>query len=376
VARHVSGQGDHTPAVGHVCFISIEMFADRVFGGFGRATRTIGRELAQRGLRVTFVVPRRSSEYPDEYDVDGIAVRQFDPRRPWTAVSAFRRTDADVYHSQDTSLATRLAMLAWPRRKHVITFRDPMDRQDWDIETRYAGQPRLGWSLYRAFVDGPFMAGAVARADGLYCAAEFLRDKVARKYALRTPPGFLPTPVRVPPAVTKAARPTVCFVGRWEGRKRPEQFFELARDFPDVRFIGVGGAQDSDRDARLRRDYGRIPNLELTGFLDQFQSSRLFEVLSASWILVNTSAREGLPNTFLEACAHQCALLSYHDPDAFVSRFGRVAADRPGGLREGLEALLRDDSWRAQGASGRAFVEQVFGTERAVQAHLDAYGRL
>jgi len=359
-----------------VCLISIEIFPDRIHGGFGRATRMIGRELARRGLDVSVVVPRRSGTHPDEYPLDGMTVRQFDARRPWSAIRAFRQSEADLYHSQDTSLGTWLARRAAPGRKHVITFRDPMDRRDWAIETRYAGQGRVGWSLYRTFVDGPLVRRAVARADALYCAADFLREKVTRKYGLPSLPAFLPTPVDVPTSVEKASAPTVCFVGRWEGRKRPERFFELARDLPAVHFVAVGGAQDPDRDERLRHAYGRLPNLELTGFVDQFRSTRLSEVLGRSWVLVNTSAREGLPNSFLEACAHRCAILSDADPDGFASRFGRAADASDVGLRAGLEWLLEEDRWRDCGARGHAFVAETFATPRAIDAHLAAYAAL
>ena len=43
----------------------------------------------------------------------------------------------------------------------------------------------------------------------------------------------------------------------------------------------------------------------MLGFVDQFQSARLQSILSQSWILVNTSVREGLPTSFLEALANQ-----------------------------------------------------------------------
>jgi glycosyltransferase involved in cell wall biosynthesis len=360
----------------HVCLISIELFPDGVHGGFGRATRVIGRELARRGVRVSVVVPRRSPAHADVYELDGMTVRQFDARRPWRAMSHYRACNADVYHSQDTSVGTRLALHAAPRRQHVITFRDPMDARDWKIETDYSGRGRIGWTLYRHFIDGPLVDGAIPRVQARYCAAEFLRGKVARKYGLTTPPGFLPTPVEVPERVEKSPKPTVCFVGRWEGRKRPERFFELARELPNVRFVAIGGAQDAERDRALRRTFGALPNLELTGFVDQFSSDTVSRVLGESWILVNTSAREGLPNTFLEASAHRCALLSYSDPDGFASRFGIVATDEAGGLRAGLESLLDGDRWRAAGEAGHAYVRQIFATDRAIAAHLEAYRSL
>ena len=49
-----------------VCLISVEIFAWGKYGGFGRATRLIGRELKKRGLDVTAVVPRREDQRPEE----------------------------------------------------------------------------------------------------------------------------------------------------------------------------------------------------------------------------------------------------------------------------------------------------------------------
>jgi glycosyltransferase involved in cell wall biosynthesis len=355
-----------------VCLTSIELFPDGVHGGFGRATRAIGRALAERGVTVTVVMPRRSDDRPDEYALDGMSVRQFAPWKPWQAIRQYRAADADVYHSEDTSIGTRLAMAAMPDRAHAITFRDPLEDRDWEIETAYSSNGGVGWRLYRHFVDGPIVASAIPRAQGCYCAAEHLRAKVARKYAVT--PAFLPTPVDVPEMVRKASRPTACYVGRWDGRKRPERFFELARDFPDVQFVAVGSARDPARDSELRQTYGRLPNLEMPGFIDQFRTDALWRILERSWILVNTSPREGLPNTFLEGCAHRCAILSFVDPDGFASKFGYAASDE--GLRAGLEWLLAGDRWREQGERGHAFVRAAFATPVAVDAHLAAYQEL
>ena len=301
-----------------------------------------------------------------------MTVRQYRPDRPWQAVRIFRSLGADVYHSQDTSLGTALAQVAAPSATHVVTFRDPMDRAEWRVESAYADMPRLGWALYRQFITNPFVTIAVRRADGLHTAAEFLAPKAQALYGLREPPRFLPSPVRMPTTVEKAGHPTACYVGRWEGRKRVEQFFELARRCPDVEFIAVGGARDPGRDRALRLRYGDIPNLTMTGVLDQFTAPKAWsDVLSRSWILVNTSAREGLPTAFVEAAAHRCAVLSFADPDGFATRFGRRA--REGELEAGLRELLRDDRWAALGAAGRSHVEHTFSVGPALDAHLSAY---
>ena len=342
-----------------------------MYGGFGRATRTIGRELVRRGVNVTVVVPRRANDNTDPVEVDGMRVLRFDTIKPWTAVEIYRTLDADVYHSQDTWLGTWLAMKAAPHRPHVITFRDPHDASDWKIETQHSGGSRIGWWKYRVSMDNPLVRAAVKRADALHCAAQFLIPKVIQKYGLASAPTFLPTPVSVPDDVAKAERPTVCFVGRWDKRKRPEDFFALAREFPQVHFIAVGGCADLERDRKLRQMAATVPNVELTGIIDQFRGEELQRVLSKSWILVNPSPREGLPNAFIEAVAHRCAILSRRNPDGFASRFGYHAADDD--LAAGLRSLLASDRWRALGQRGYEFVTETFEMNRSIDSHLRVY---
>jgi hypothetical protein len=81
-----------------------------------------------------------------------------------------------------------------------------------------------------------------------------------------------------------------------------------------------------------------------------------------------------LPNAFLEAAAHGCALLSLTDPDGFTSRFGAVAREET--LEDELRGLLENDRWRARGAAAREFVAEAFATPIAVREHIEAYERL
>jgi glycosyltransferase involved in cell wall biosynthesis len=357
-----------------VCFICTELFGRGVYGGFGRSTRKLGSELAKRNVEVTAVVPQRegSGDRDTEYMLDGIRVLEFPQRAFWTSTELFRQTDADILHSQDPSLSTWLAMRAMPKRIHLVTFRDPMEKRDWRIEFRHAGPARLGTIEYALYADNFLVTRALHRAHGLYCAARFLIPKAARKYGLRRQPLFLPTPVDIPARVTKAAEPTVCFVGRLHRRKRPELFLNLVKKFPEVHFICVGGTNEHEYEQHLRSTYSGLPNLEMTGTIDQFQTDRLHRILEQSWVLVNTAAREGLPNTFLEAAAHKCAILSGVDPDGFASGFGYLAQG-DGDLANGLTFLLTDNRWKERGELGFAYVKSVFGNEAAIDLHLETY---
>ena len=296
-----------------------------------------------------------------------MTVYQYRPERPWQAVRIFRRLGADVYHSQDTSLATALAQVAAPRAAHVVTFRDPMDRAEWRVEPGYARSPGSAGRSTGSFITNPFVAIAVRRADGLYCAAEFLIPKAAQLYGLRRRPrSCLRRSRSGRDPQGRRARP-VCYMGRWDGRKRVELFFELARRCPDVEFVAAGAPATRCATARCASATASIPNLHMTGVLDQFATPAWSDVLGRSWILVNTSAREGLPTAFIEAAAHRCAILSFADPDGFATRFGRRAEE--GRLDDRLRELLEGDRWATLGESGREYVEGVFSIEHSIDAH-------
>jgi len=353
-----------------ICLLSTEIFAWGKYGGFGRATRTIGRELARRGLAVSAIVPRRPGQQAVE-SLDDITVLSYPMGSPWQVAGLCRATDADIYHSQEPSTATWFALRAMPDRRHVVTFRDPRDWSDWRTELAHPSLSQLQVVANFMYEDNPLVHRAVRRADRRYCAAHCIQSKVVAKYSLQDSPPLLPTPVEIPSVVRKAPQPTVCYLARWDRRKRPHLFFDLVERFPGVRFLAVGRSRDAAYDRELRERYSHLPNLELVGFVDQFDSEELSAILGRSWIVVNTAAREGLPNAFLEAAAHRCAILSQVDPDGFASCFGaRVeAAD----FAAGLDWLLEHDRWRERGARGQAHVREIFELNRAVDDHLAVY---
>jgi glycosyltransferase involved in cell wall biosynthesis len=356
-----------------ICLVCVEIFAWGKYGGFGRATRMIGRELAKRGVDVVAVVPRRGDQKPVE-ELDGIRVYSFKLYDMLTAARLYRMVDADLYHSEEPSFGTLLAQIMAPRRKHIVTFRDPRFPEDWEIEARLPTISRMQVLTNRLYEDNFLVDLAIRRADGLYAASRVVAGRATIKHRLEREPDFLPTPTFVPDTVQKAERPTVCFVARWDRRKRPEMFFDLARSFPDVNFIAVGESRDKAWDRRLREKYADVPNLEMTGFLNQFEGSRLYDILSAGWILINTAAREGLPVSFVEAAAHRCAILSSVDPDEFASRFGVHVRDDD--FVSGLKHLLENDRWRALGESAYRHVLEHFSYQSAIDRHLEVYRTL
>jgi glycosyltransferase involved in cell wall biosynthesis len=355
-----------------VCLIANQIAAWGKIGGFGTATRALGAALAVRGVEVTAVVPRRSDGGQRAREsLDGIDVRG---ETAWSTLASgrvFREVAADVYHSQEPTVATWWARRSVPEAAHVVTCRDPRGWRDHRVELRHGSWSRrarfpVTW-LYEV---APWVVAAVRAADAVLCPAESLREKIRRLYGrdARFVPSSVELPAREP---EKSAEPLVLFVGRFDRRKRVERFFELAQSMPGVRFVAVGRAHEAGYDRRLRRRAERITNLELPGAASRFSGPALASWYERSWVLVNTSAREALPYTFLEALAYGVAVLAPFDPDRVASRFGAVVeGDR---FEPALERLLRDDAWRARGREGALWVRGTFSEEASVRRHLELY---
>ena len=355
-----------------ICFVVGEFFAYGRYGGFGSLSRTLAKHMAGQGHDVFAVVPRHKGFKPRE-TMDGVEVLSY-PVTNWsTSIECFRECDCDVYHSEEPTTATHYAQKAMPDRTHIVTAQDPRDKRDWWIEFKYHTlRKKITFPVSMAFEYNPIVRRAVRSATRCYTQAKFVAGKVKKMYGLDYLPKFLPNPVEVPRQIfDKPATPVVTFLARLDGRKRPELFFELAREFPDIEFVTLGAAKDAKRDAMLRERYGGIPNLKFEGFIDQFGEASLTDYLARTCIMCNTAARECLPVSFLEASAHQCAILSYVNPDDFASERGYHAADED--FAKGLRWLLEGDRWREMGMKGYEYVKENHELKRVVDMHLAVY---
>jgi glycosyltransferase involved in cell wall biosynthesis len=356
-----------------ICLISVEIFAWGKYGGFGRATRLIGRELVRRGHKVIAVVPRRPGQRTVE-DLDGITVLGFSPWNPFAAAKLVRDADADIYHSCEPSLTSYLALRAMPYRRHIVTFRDPRNAHDWLLELARPSLNHLQVIHNYLFENNPLVRACIRRMDSVYTIGKYLEPKVQAIYGLKEPVRFLPTPVPIPTRIEKSHQPTVCYVARLDRRKRPELFIELAAKFPQVRFLLAGQSRHKSWEASLCQRAGQLNNIDMLGFVNQFESNLHSEIFAKSWVLVNTATREALPNSLLEAAAHECAILSHVDPDGFASSFGYHATTDD--FERGLAWLLEHNRWRERGRAAGAYVREVFEMDRAVDLHEAAYRQL
>ncbi len=352
----------------------MEIFAWDKYGGFGRATRLIGRELVKKGIEVFAVVPRRKRQ--KEFEIlDGIKVFSFRKSNPFYARKLFKKCNADIYHSEEPSFGTYLALKEMSHKIHLVTSRDPRFLSDWLREFKDPSYNKFQVLANYFYEDSFFVKKSVRKANRVFCAAKFLNGKVSKKYSLKNEVGFLPTPIEVPQKeIVKSEFPTVCYLARWDKRKRPDLFFQLAKSFPEVKFIAVGKGRNINYDRYLRKKYSNLKNLTMTGFINQFETNEISEILETSWILVNTATREGLPNAFLEALAHKCAILSSLNPENVTERFGYYVKNN--NFKEGLTKLLDNDNWRMKGEQGQNYVKENYELNISIEHHIKTYENL
>lgn len=361
-----------------VCLICNQIAAWGKIGGFGTNTRRLGRGLASAGVEVHVVVPRRRGQRRVEH-LDGMVVHGQSCAEVFWSGAIYREIDADIYHAEEPTIAAYHAQQSLPKRVHLVTSMDPRDRQDWWIEFCNATwSRRFKFPIQHWYENGRWVRQAVRRADGVYVEAEFLRAKTARLYGLSCEPALLPKPVEIPTGpFQKADRPVCVFLGRFDPRKRPGLFFQLAQRMPDVHFIAIGRAHDKSYEKYLAQRYFHLPNLEVVGFVDPFRDDTLHRILSRAWILVHPAAREGLPTAFQEASAREMAILAFVDPGGYVSRFGNVVPDDGSveNLSRELRAMLDSGCWRDKARAGRQWNLEHHSIPVSVAAHLAEYHR-
>jgi len=360
-----------------ICLIASEYFQYGKYGGFGTMARNLAIGLKEKGVEISVVV-RKVAGQQDIEEKEGIKIFAYPTRTPWKSKQIYQKINADIYHSQEPNLGTYYAQKTMPSKKHIITCIDPRTLYDWYVEWKFFNLKRkIIFPAIMLFELNPLVIASIKNADKIYCQTKYIMHKVGKLYGVRNRVlGFLPNPVRAPKKIEikKAEKPTCLFLARLDKRKRPVLFLELAKRFPGIDFIMAGVAKDKSWDRYLRDTYANEPNINMVGLLDQFNSDEFSKTLEKSWILINTSAREGLPASFVEALSYKCAILSSVNPDNFASDFGYFVQDNNFDI--GLARLLENALWKDKAAKGYEYFMKEYEFNQVIDKHINEYRKI
>jgi len=267
-------------------------------------------------------------------------------------------------------------LFAMPRLPVLVWLRDPHSPDNWDriltlaessFACEYDERVRARFRFYRElYLSRPVLRRPVMTAvqepwllERARAACSWIDRDCHRLVNRIAIPATLPK---------KAERPTMLFIGRLVPVKRPWLYFEIAKRLPDYDFLVVG---ELDRRQRLRELVASAQDIPNLRFLGNRVGADLHGVIGRSWLLVNTSIHEGMPQSILDCAAFGVPVVSALDYGGTIANFGiSVGAPRGDGLDEvdafcrTIERLVGDDTERRRlAASARRFVEHNYSEQ-------------
>jgi glycosyltransferase involved in cell wall biosynthesis len=293
----------------------------------------LAQTLAGQGLRVCHIVfddPLLSDAHtsgvelvrqrPDQLERGRIAYC----RSLYEALSA---ADASVYVQRTAGFETGLVAAFANARRRPFIFSS-------SSTTDLSRNPPLpNWRAVQSYKLGRRLADEVVVQTSEQMA--LAREQLGREtHLIRSFCGL-----REPTAV---ARHAFIWLGGLIDYKNPLAYVRLAELVPEAEFWMVGTRRGGQWDAladQVSAAAERLPNLEM---LPPRSREQLFELYDQAIAVVNTSAFEGFPNTFMEGWSSGASALSLNvDPDGVIRRYdlGFVAGGDTESLADAAKGL-------------------------------------
>jgi glycosyltransferase involved in cell wall biosynthesis len=316
----------------HICFVAPYAWpvlsrdaSIKVVGGAEVQQAVLARLFRRNGYRVSMIC--QDFGQPSRAEVDGITVhkifrqdegipvlRFLHPRltKTWRAL---REVNADIYYQRSTAHLTGVIAEFCRRHGKRSIYAGASDRDF------IRGNQQLRFARDRWLYDY-----GLARVDRIV-AQNTVQQESCREHYKREAI-VIPSCYELPEGAARAHAAQACdrvlWVGTIHDYKRPELLLDIAERLPHRRFVLIGGAAALDRQRYgyyegIRDRAARLPNVEFKGFLPLAEVEQWFD---RGRILVNTSAYEGMPNTFLQAWARGIPTVATVD-------VGARLADRP-----------------------------------------------
>jgi glycosyltransferase involved in cell wall biosynthesis len=342
------------------------------FGGAEVQITLLAKELAKRSYDVSVITFGKTSKFHDLWA--GVKVyNPFDnrlggytyilPHHIYKLTKILNKINADIYIKKGVSPLTGLvAFLArLQKKKFFFIASSNKDMDTFVNKTTFFNIPFI------------FFRFGIKNCSMVICQTKdqqhLLQQNIGKK-------GVVINNLYIPPEIEDVNRYLhslkILWVGRLlENEKRPELFFDLAKQMLDYRFrmIVISYKSDPKYYNDLKKIAKTIDNLE---FLENVPYKEMNKYYREASMLVSTSLFEGYPNTFLEAWGNSIPVVSIGvDPDEIICRnkLG-VHVENYTDLVKNINILLKNDSLRKEmGMQGRKYVEKYHNIDRIVDEY-------
>ena len=353
-----------------ICFVAQGAYpiaSGRDFGVVGGAELQqviLAKALARKGLDVSMVsfdYGQAEGEVVDgvrffkTYRLDeGMRYVRFLYPRLARIRGALVKADADVYYQRCAGFITGVTAYFCRRyhRRFIFAGAHEDDFMPWK-------------QALTNLRDGLFYRYGLPRADAVFAQTETQKELLRRNYGIEG--AVIPNCIEPVALEPSRHRDAILWVGTMRSWKRPRLFLDLAGMLPSYRFVMVGGRASGEGRLyeELQAEAKGIGNLDFRGFVPYHEIGPYFDRAA---LLVNTSIREGFPNTFLQAWIRGVPVGTLFDPDGVVKIHGLgVARQTIGDLSEGIGGILAEPELMDR-VGGRClrYVRQRHGVEEVV----------
>ena len=350
-----------------ICFVSPKAYplfnpdCKGVFGGAEVDLYLLGTELAKdQNFHVTFITA--DCGQPEEEIRENVTIiRSLDLKRNalegalriWRAL---KKADADLYMLKTASPGVPLVSAFCRLHRRVFIYRTA--HQD-ECDGAYLKQHSL---LGRMFVR------ALQQADIVFAQNQSDAGNLKSLHGIDSL--AVPNAHRLPDLIEEPDRDVILWVARSAAFKQPRKFLDLAKRFPDEKFVMI--CQRAMEDSNYDLLKGRAAEISNVEFIERVGFHEVDRYFQRAKVFVNTSDSEGFPNTFVEACKCATAILSLNvDPDDFLTRYScGVACDgSEQQLDDGLKFLLGQNRCIEVGQNGRRYAEEHHDISKIVEQY-------
>ena len=165
--------------------------------------------------------------------------------------------------------------------------------------------------VYMVAHDWDCTASSLKLADLII--AQHQDQSFALKENLKLKSLVMPPLIKIKTGKKTLKRQYILWVGRADEWKKPLDFIDLARCYPQEKFVMICRA------GKIKIQPVSLPNLQ---FFAAVPFTDINQFFTRAKVLVNTSTAEGFPNTFLQAGAAGIPILSFKvNPNRYIDKY-------------------------------------------------------